>query len=402
MLDTSGRSMSSTDGRVEPAYTDIPLDGGECLAAYPSNPALCTPDDWEDGTSETSPPTRNATNSTRRYGVADQHVEALQNNAFNELQVKRVRVIVPYNIMKYSDYIAGTAQPDPQLPADRLAAAKNTFVEFERFYKWVYEVPRSPQIEMMISFEAKQDGISDAHDKSEAPTEGEYVTYTKRFRNRFLKIKLFSAWNEPNNAAQPTRYGTKKRVGAGPRQAAIYANKLHEKVCQRSSTSSKDCRIVAAELLDLGRWREYMLEYKAALNFSPPYWALHPYTDVKRDKTLSKSLRSSSARYFAENMPAGKQLWFTEVGSHVDNGANTLLAQQAEVRFLLATLADVSGGIDRLYHYHMCEPKSDKIATASGLRDRHDTGLLSAPATRSTAVTRRGAQRTRRSGATRP
>ncbi len=72
-----------------------------------------------------------------------------------------------------------------------------------------------------------------------------------------------------------------------------------------------------------------------------------------------------------DDLPGNVRFWLSEVGSRIDAGKNggrrrnTVISQEAEVRYLVSTLAPSRRQIDRVYYYALCAPadRSDDLTT---------------------------------------
>lgn len=314
------------------------------------------------------------------YGIADDDVRAdqglavsyLADQRFQELQIKRVRRLLPWNIMR---------------TPNRLAA-------FQRFY----DQATANGVDIIVSFQF------DCPDGSAAPTppncyrEGlgesgseplpdwrDYVGAIRDFKSRFVKIRFLSPWNEPNHPRQPFH-----RTNTGPKAFAKYTYYVEKYVCAPRRRAGGQCDVLAGEVYPrLGRSETtYLRTYKRQLDalFSlqgasglryPSRWAYHPYTDLKKYKA---GPGKSVTREYLRIIGNSRTLWFTEVGAYTQKGTeiqNSEAEQAAQVRYLYDDLAAYAARIDRVYYYHFCEGAND-----------HDSGLLGrrpagAPATAS-------------------
>jgi hypothetical protein len=372
---------ASTPDPADPPFDDVPIDFQDCYDAYPGQPVYCTPDPLDDDDDEGGEAGARATTlRTRRYGIADENFQSYQHPDFARLKVKRIRRILPYNVMDLRNI-----PRQPWMSDGDFAYLRQTYSEFVQLYDWA--ATRSPRVEIFVSFEHRRDlqPPADKNDQNNAnwvyrPSRGEYVRLLQRFRNRFPRIHLMSPWNEPNNSTQPTRFGRSTRIGYGPGRFAVYANAMHDRVCKRSSDPARDCRMVVGELVDAGNWQRYFREFRERLDFAPTYWGHHPYVDVyKNEKLRGKRIKNSGSFWLANELD-GKRLWFTEVGSRIDRAADAskplderLRTQRIETRFLVRRLAQRTGdGVNRLYYYQLCEPAFD----VQGEDPRWDSGLF--------------------------
>ena len=281
------------------------------------------------------------------YGIADDgEVNALtQGGYFAALKVRRIRRIIPYDIMKKDSN-------------GNFEAAYNKF-------KAVWNESRAPtaqhpttqNLDIMVTFR-----VSDHSHK--APTVSKYRKWTMAFKRRFGKrVSAMGAWNEPNRRGNGTGF-----KGAGPIRAAKFAWILRRDVCKPTN-----CTAVAGEFETQGQWTNYMSEYKdevANHTITPSVWALHPYLDVHKQVDPPADLT-----FFLGHVPASASaVWLTEVGSHIDGrheSNTTEAAQRDRVQFLVNHEAHLAGPVPirRLYYYAMWEQHMSGAAT-------FDTGLL--------------------------
>lgn len=346
---------------------------------------------------------------------------------FRELQVRRVRRILPYNLMERE------TPPRPGVLGPR--KFPDQIAEFRAFYETALE----QRLDIMVSFQFRIRKVTDRSGNyithcpwQEAPSSGKPIVigyedsgphdpradpsvpprYDQRydkdcdgfipdsrgrdsnfnylpgfenyrdnlrsFKKVFSRVKTFSAWNEPNFKFQPTRPGR-----GGARWAARYTYWLSKHICNQG----RSCTVVAGDLAggEGTKWRRYVAKYSSELQklFAVPGaragplpldWAVHPYGDVMREY---RDMRKTATSRFADLIPSGRRIWISESGSRVDTARNdgvrrnTPERQAAETRYLVNDLATSRKAITRIYYYSLCGP----AGYSDGL-DTHDTGLL--------------------------
>jgi hypothetical protein len=337
------------------------------------------------------------------FGIADDENPGMFDDArFKALGIKKVRRIVPYNLVRDWGPRAPTTgdpcvNPGSNVPADQHR-------RFEDFVRWYCNAVRY-RYEMTVSFEYRdartlspdpEGRREDAADHDHVPGGGEYLRAIQQFDDMFPAVRWYSAWNEPNNSPQPTRLGrrgVRTNSGRGPRFAAMYTS-LAQRLCLRIRKPNGDgrgCGVVAGDLIlqpgnPNGRtgWRTWLVKYREALRSRnadprrrlpiPDDWAFHPYRDVYREIS---DLTKTGTHLFYETIPTGSDVWLLEIGSNVDavrpNPPNTLEDQRREVRYLVTRLAKripSYGPVERLYYYQWKEPVGDKYTI-------WDSGLIS-------------------------
>jgi len=288
-------------------------------------------------------------------GISDsQEAIATFSPFFRPLEVRRVRAILPWNVVEvprfrdqFAGYYAAVQQHNAELTSNE-------------------QLP----IEIMVSFEKGCTPLStggtncDQGNAKWLPSYGDYIGMTRLFRQAYPDIKTFSAWNEPNDRAQPF----KQRVGGrGPEAAAAFTFGFHRQNCS-------DCQLVAADIIQNPKeWKTYLPRYIKALRRRydrdrtglayPRTWGFHPYRDLNvlqyRSRDPRRDRPQSGTRLFGKTVGRDKNVWFSEVGSQIDIGPNRgrkpLSRQAADVAYLVDRLARTGGRIRRLYYHSLCE-----------------------------------------------
>jgi hypothetical protein len=281
-----------------------------------------------------------------------------------------VRRIVPYNLMQML--------PD---------GSGRRFPNGIRTFRTFYETALANGQDIMVSFQFRcLNDVRSCYDEADrnfdyVPPQQEWIRSVRAFKREFSRVRVLSAFNEPNHRFQPTRASL-----AGPRRAALYTYLLDRFVCKTVSDPRTSCRVVAGDFAQDtgGAWRRYMTTYLESLRSRyqapgspsslPTIWGFHPYVDVK----LARDPRTTTTGTdrFVSLAPRGSRIWLTEVGSRVDsldNGGerrNGEAGQHAEVVSLFDRLAPSHLSIERVYYYAFCAPEG------AARLDVHDSGLL--------------------------
>jgi hypothetical protein len=171
-------------------------------------------------------------------------------------------------------------------------------------------------------------------DRRRVPTPERLLFEFRRFRARYPWVHEFAAWNEANHCGEPTCHR--------PGLVAAYYRKLRREC--------PDCRILAAEVLDMPNMVTWVRAFRRAAGEEPRYWGLHNYIDANRTRTTGtrRMLRAVKG-----------QVWFTETGGIVArrNPHKVTFPESARhaataTRFLFQRLVPLSRRVTRVYIYH--------------------------------------------------
>jgi hypothetical protein len=252
------------------------------------------------------------------YGLADSHFETIYANEiyrqwFRDLDIRRARRVVPWDVVVRAQ-------------GDTRCGPRNTS-DLVQIDEWV-AAARALGQEMLISFEHTRGNVGCL------PTVTEYRDATRAFRNRYPDIKLFTAWNEPNDVGgQPT--------ATAPYRAGRFWNNLNWQ-CQNR------CVVAAGDFLDSDFSRSYLDDYKRGLGHNARIWAWHAYT-AGRTKSANR------LRAFLNATRSSSKVWLTEQGAIVSWRARPTPLDAAEanarLRYLMDELPMVSTRIRRFYAY---------------------------------------------------
>ena len=207
-----------------------------------------------------------------RVGVGEQNPQMFSTPAWQSLQLKRVRYLVPWDFNRQSFQ----------------RAEVQTFMS----------AARSAGQDVLVTFAARRDCyVNGRYSKKKAcraPSNAKYRKAFNTFDKRYPWVRTYSAWNEINHKSQPTF--------KSPARAAGYYNVL------RKYTKSRKMRVMAADMLDTPNMQRYLTAFKRRAKGSPRLWGLHNYGDVNRQRTryTTRMLRS---------VPG--ELWLTETGGIV-------------------------------------------------------------------------------------
>jgi hypothetical protein len=196
-------------------------------------------------------------------GLADQHASALVDPQFTALGLRSARVVAAWD---------AALQPSPELDT------------------WL-RTARALGLDAVVTF-GPRPGEDCQPGPCALPSVDAMRAAFRAFRVRWPWVTAFGAWNEDNHPAQPT--------ADAPAEAARLYETLVD-VCP-------DCRIMAAELLDIDNMLSWLRRFRAALSREPALWGLHNYGDVTRGRTAYTEALLGAV--------TGK-VWVTETGGLV-------------------------------------------------------------------------------------
>jgi len=238
-------------------------------------------------------------------GIADQKPDMFADKRFRQMEIKHARINVAWDALSY-DW-------------------QRTEID-----RWMFR-SRLAGVYPLVSF-----GHSRVHRRA-LPTPERMLYEFRRFRARYPWVKNYATWNEANHCGEPTC----NRVSL----VASYWRKLRQEC--------RDCKILAAELLDMPNMLRWVKEFKRHAEREPAAWGLHNYVEANRFK--SDRLRSL--------LGATKgSIWLTEVGGIVKRRTRKRftvkrIPESAEhaaavTRFIFDEVIDGSPRITRVYLYH--------------------------------------------------
>jgi hypothetical protein len=254
-------------------------------------------------------------------GLADNRPETMIDPRFERSEIKRIRVLVPYD-----DLARG--------------GLRRRYVD-----SW-FDTARGRGIEPLVSF------YRSYRDRHRLPSVASYRRNFRLFRRRYPWVRYFSTWDEANfRAAQPT--------GNAPRRTAEFYR------AARDECTMGRCTVITAGFRAEGsahsaRW---LREFKRHIGPGPHIWGLVAHPDVNRFQTTYTEdfLRRTSG-----------PVWVTEVGAvnFFGRGLRPSISRQTRaMRFITSRFPRVSPRLRRMYVYHWRAAEGDTL---------WDSGLLSA------------------------
>ena len=209
-------------------------------------------------------------NAAYKVGLSEQSPGVFSDSAWQSLKLKRVRYIVPWDVLK---------DPTQTAVADQYLKAA-----------------QANKQEVLLSFSAHQGCfVNGKYSKSKAcrpPSASAYKAEFLKFKRAYPFIKNYSVWNEINHVSQPT--------AKSPKRAAGYYNAIRG--------SCRGCKIMAADVLDQSNMVSYLKQFLRSAKGNPRLWGLHNYKDVNRNRT-------TGLRGILKTVPG--EVWLTETGGIV-------------------------------------------------------------------------------------
>ncbi len=265
-----------------------------------------------------------------KVGIADQHASMFDSPKFQDLDIKRVRYLVPIDWYKHDGQEAEVKGFMDRADADNA--------------------------DVLVHFTARRgcynNGRYSKRKVCRAPSVAKYRSAFKRFRREYPFVKTFGIWNEGNHSSQP--------VYRKPKRAAKYFLAAR-KQC-------RSCKLVAADLLDTKNMERWVAKFKRHAKGKPRIWGLHNYGDVNRK-------RSSGTRALLR--VASGEVWLTETGGILKFGNDYKRSEKRQARatrymFKLVSRYDsrrrgMKGRVTRLYNYQW---------TGAPRSARFDAGLV--------------------------
>jgi hypothetical protein len=197
----------------------------------------------------------------------------------------------------------------------------------EQLDQWL-NAAQSAHVEALVSF-----GHSRT-DRRSLPSPARFLYEFRRFRARYPWVKEYATWNEANHCGEPTCHR--------PALVAAYYRSLRR--------DCPDCRILAAEVLDMPNMVSWVRAFRRAAHQEPRYWGLHNYIDANRARTTGTRRMLKAVK---------GQVWFTETGGIVrrTNRRKVTFPESAAhaataTRFLFKKLVPLSRRVTRVYIYH--------------------------------------------------
>ena len=212
--------------------------------------------------------------ATYRVGVSEQDPAMFSSPAWQSLELRQVRYIVPWDW-------ARTGQQD-EVGAFMTAA-------------------RAHGQDVLVTFTAHRgcfDGRRYSRDSiCRAPRPSAYRSAVRAFDDRYPWVRTYSAWNEVNHISQPTF--------SRPRLAVRYYRVL------RRESRRRHFRVMAADVLDTANLHRYLRSFLRRAPGRPRLWGLHNYQDVNARTSLD-------TRRMLATVPG--KVWLTETNGIVKFG----------------------------------------------------------------------------------
>jgi hypothetical protein len=228
-----------------------------------------------------------------RVGLGEQNHTMFDSKRWQDLKLKHVRYIVPWDWYKHSWEVE----------------AISAYMTRARAHKQ----------NVLVTFTAARGCYTGKtyrkRKKScKAPSARAYRSSFRRFDNRYKWVKTYSAWNEVNHVSQPTY--------RKPGLAVRYYDVL------RKESKKRKFRVMAADVLDISNMSSYLRGFMRKAKGSPRLWGLHNYGDVNRK-------RSKYTVKMLQTVPG--EVWLTETGGQVRFAGVKAFRKYNESRALRAT-----------------------------------------------------------------
>jgi hypothetical protein len=279
-------------------------------------------------------------------GVSDSDSSTLTEPLWSGLGVRRVRVVVPYDVATANGSAGAQRRADFEL---LLASAARAGV--------------TPLVVFSPSQDVRAPGTNDPL----APSADAFAAAFAAFRASYPAVTTIAPWNEPNN-----RDTSSYALGSQPQLAADLWLRAKQ-VCPSA------CTLVAGEFAGIPGDDAYVDAYQAELAANgavPDVWAFHAYSDVNRFQVVGAS-DAPVTRYYLSKLQgpwAASRIWIDEVGARYRDASGLVWgdASQRDATGLLLGLATLDPRIDALYYFNY----SNRCATPSGCAVQ-DRGLVS-------------------------
>jgi hypothetical protein len=194
-------------------------------------------------------------------GIDDQSTRMLRDKRFLALHVKRMRLVVPYDVMRQPRSLGR--------------------------YAPVLDLARKRRVSVLVSF-----NYSQRHPRW-LPSVREYTRDIRAFHARFPWVREITVWNEPNHVGRPT-YRRPRRVAQFFNAARRVFDPAH---------------VVAVDILAEAGFEQWASEFRRYAK-SPRIWGLHNYFDVNHGRDIAiAQLRSV--------IGSRSQIWLTETAGLV-------------------------------------------------------------------------------------
>jgi hypothetical protein len=278
----------------------------------------------------------------------------------------RVRLIVPYDIVTY---------------AQQFQNGQGPCIDYQSVYDWVTRQLAADR-EPMISFERARTETGGVPES--APGPAAYRTAITAFMDKFPTIRVYTAWNEPNNGRQPfkTRFDSGVQNESVTRLRAKRAGVLWgvaNELCK-----PRNCMVLPGDFAD---GKELTNAYRDAYfegmgKKSPSIWAIHTYGAIWKGAAVRAQLQR-----FLDWGPVSRatQVWVTEAGSYYNRKkevfGSDLQSDRLKRFFESSEWTSNLGKFKRFYYYKAMGEKQPTTGT-----EITDRGLLNYKGQRTRAV----------------
>ena len=260
-------------------------------------------------------------------GLGDAAAQHLDEARYRALGLKRLRLVVPWNVALRSS--------DRRILDERLAGVK------------------ARGVEGFVSFGAAGNSRCPKR-PCVLPSASRFDRAFRAFRKRWPWVKVIGVWNEANHRSQPTF----KR----PDRAAQYFN-IVKKRC-------RSCKVVAADVIDDRNMVRWLTDFRKVAR-RPRIWGLHNY----RDTNPRRGQRYGGTRELLRAVRG--RVWLTETGGIVrfvlPDGRTLFPRSEKRANVAMGRVFRLArryrSRIDRLYIYHWRQSEVDS---------RFDAGLVRA------------------------
>lgn len=254
-----------------------------------------------------------AASAAPRVGIGEQKPGMFEDPRWQRLGVRDVRYITPWD----------TLRDERQL---------------EKLDTWM-EGARAAGARVLLGFDRS---LRSRRLRQTLPTVRQFAREFRRLRARYPDVRDWITWNEANHPLQPTA----TRPG---RVARFHATMVR---------SCRECRIVGADVLDIGSMTSWVRRFAISAPETPRIWGLHNYGDTNQLKSTGTQTLLRIARR--------GQIWFTEAGGLVVRREYAGSTVKREFRYSkrhaaratrhVFRLACLSPRIRRAYLYHWQAP----------------------------------------------
>jgi hypothetical protein len=263
-------------------------------------------------------------------GLADNTIGALQDARFQESGIKRVRILVPYDVV---------------------ARGGSKLAELDQYMN----TAEAQGIEVMVSW-YRTYACGEKCAKKRLPSVKAYRSYVSQFMNRYPNVRIYSTWNEINfPAAQPT--------GNNPKRAAAFYNTLR-KLCRggRCTALTGDFRANGSKFS--AKW---LKTFKKGIPKGRHIWGIVPHPEIN-------AFHTRFTKQFLKDTKG--DLWAVEAGAvnfFVTQLKPSISRQTRAMKFMMDRYQYVSPRLKRMYVYHWQASKTDFYTWDSGLLDPQGT-----------------------------